>query len=55
MNYISIKGGNKSKQEKITSMVEFCIDKLMPKMNSLNIEVKPVSYQHLTQPPTPSV
>ena len=40
MNYISIKGGNKSKQEKITSMVEFCIDKLMPKMNSLNIEVK---------------
>lgn len=40
MNYISIKGGNKSKQDKIISMVEFCIDKLMPRMNSLNIDIK---------------
>jgi hypothetical protein len=40
MNYITIKGGNKSKQDKIISMVEFCIDKLMPRMNSLNIDIK---------------
>ena len=40
MNYISIKGGNKSKQDKIISMVEFCIEKLMPRMNCLNIDIK---------------
>lgn len=40
MNYISIKGGKKSQQDKIISMVEFCIKKLMPRMNSLNIDIK---------------
>jgi hypothetical protein len=43
MNYISIKGGKKSQQDKITSMVEFCIKKLMPRMNSLNIDIKVTS------------
>ena len=40
MNYIEITGGKKSQQDKIRTMVEFCIKKLMPRMKTLNIEVK---------------
>lgn len=40
MNYIEIIGGKKSQQDKIRTMVEFCIKKLMPRMQTLNIEVK---------------
>ena len=40
MNYIEIIGGKKSQQDKIRTMVEFCIKKLMPRMKTLNIEVK---------------
>ena len=40
MNYIEITGGKKSQQDKIRTMVEFCIKKLMPRMQTLNIEVK---------------
>lgn len=40
MNYIEIVGGKKSQQDKIRTMVEFCIKNLMPRMQTLNIEVK---------------
>lgn len=40
MNYIEIIGGKKSQQDKVRTMVEFCIKKLMPRMQTLNIEVK---------------
>lgn len=40
MNNIEITGGTLSQQEKVQSMVKYCIKKLMPRMQTLNIEVK---------------
>ena len=40
MNYIEVKGGTISQQEKVHSMVEYCINKLMPRMRTLEIEVQ---------------
>ena len=40
MNYIEITGGKERQREYARSMVEYCINKLMPRMKTLNIEVK---------------
>jgi hypothetical protein len=39
MNNISISGGTQSQRNKVQSMIEFCIEKLMPRMQTLDIEV----------------
>ena len=40
MNVIEIIGGTQSQRNYATSMVYFCIDMLMPRMQTLDIEVK---------------
>lgn len=40
MNYIEITGGKTRQQDYVRSMVEYCINKLMPRMKTLNIDVK---------------
>lgn len=40
MNEITVTGGTKSQREKVQSIAQFCIEKLMPKMKTLNIEIK---------------
>ena len=40
MNYIEITGGKERQRDYARSMVENCINKFMPRMNTLNIEVK---------------
>ena len=40
MNSIEVIGGTKSQQEKALSMAEYCIDKLMPRMSTLDIEIR---------------
>lgn len=39
MNNIEVRGGKAYQRKYVQSMVEFCIKKLMPRMNSLEIEV----------------
>jgi len=45
MNEIIVTGGTKSQREKVKSMAEFCIEKMMPKMKTLSIEIK---LKHIT-------
>ena len=40
MNHIEVLGGTQRQRNYVESMVQFCIDMLMPRMNSLDIEVK---------------
>ena len=40
MNYIEITGGKTRQQDYVRSMVEYCITKLMPRMKTLNVDVK---------------
>ena len=40
MNYIEITGGKTRQQDYARSMVEYCINKLMPRMKTLNVDVK---------------
>ena len=40
MNNIEVVGGTQSQRSKVESMVEFCIQKLMPRMQTLDIEVR---------------
>lgn len=40
MNNIEILGGRDYQREYVQSVVEFCIEKLMPRMKTLDIEVK---------------
>ena len=39
MNIVEVLGGTQSQRNYTTSMVHFCIDMLMPRMQTLNIEV----------------
>ena len=45
MNEIIVTGGTRSQREKVKSMAEFCIEKMMPKMKTLSIEIK---LKHIT-------
>lgn len=45
MNEIVVTGGTKSQREKVKSMAEFCIERMMPKMKTLSIEIK---LKHIT-------
>jgi len=40
MNTITIEGGNASQKDKVFSLTQFCIKKLMPRMRSLDINIK---------------
>ena len=40
MNYIEINGGKTRQQDYARSMVEYCINKLMPRMKTLNVDIK---------------
>jgi hypothetical protein len=40
MNTITIEGGNASQKDKAYSLTQFCIKKLMPRMRSLDINIK---------------
>jgi len=40
MNNILVTGGTESQRNKVQSMIEFCIEKMMPRMQTLDIEVK---------------
>ena len=40
MNSIEVTGGIKSQRDKVESMVEFCIQKLMPRMQTLEIDIR---------------
>jgi len=40
MNIITITGGTKSQRDKTESMIQFCIEMLMPRMRTLDINVK---------------
>ena len=40
MNNVDVIGANKSQSDKIESIVHFCIHKLMPRMQTLDIEVR---------------
>ena len=42
--FVDVVGGSKSQKTHVHKMVEFCVSKLMPKMNNLDITV------HLTKP-----
>ena len=42
--FVEVVGGSKSQKTHVHKMVEFCVSKLMPKMNNLDITV------HLTKP-----
>jgi len=39
MNEITVKGGTQSQRDKVKSIAQFCIEKLMPRMQTLNIEI----------------
>ena len=39
MNNILVTGGTESQRNKVQSMIEFCIEKMMPRMQTLDIEV----------------
>ena len=40
MNVVEVLGGTQSQRKYAESMVQFCIDTLMPRMTTLDIEVK---------------
>tara|TARA_A200000159_G_C7337569_1_gene345738 strand:+ start:2961 stop:3425 length:465 start_codon:yes stop_codon:yes gene_type:complete len=40
MNNIEVTGGIKSQRDKVESMVQFCIEKLMPRMQTLDIDIR---------------
>jgi len=40
MNYIEITGGKARQRDYARSMVEYCINKLMPRMKTLSVDVK---------------
>ena len=40
MNNVVVCGGSANKRKRVTSMVMFCIDKLLPRMKTLNITVE---------------
>ena len=40
MNFIDTIGGNKKQRELITDVAYFCVDKLMPRMKTLEIEIQ---------------
>jgi len=40
MNYVNVTGGKPYQKKRIESIVHFCIEKLMPRMQSLDITVK---------------
>ena len=40
MNVVEVLGGTQSQRNYAESMVQFCIDTLMPRMTTLDIEVK---------------
>ena len=40
MNFIDTIGGNKKQRELITDVAYFCVDRLMPRMKTLEIEIQ---------------
>ena len=40
MNFIDTIGGNKKQRELITDVAYFCVDRLMPRMKTLDIEIQ---------------
>jgi len=40
MNFIDTIGGNKKQRELITDVASFCVDRLMPRMKTLEIEIQ---------------
>ena len=40
MNYINVTGGKPYQRKRVKSVVQYCIDKLMPRMQTLDIEVR---------------
>ena len=40
MNYVNVSGGKPYQRKRVQEMVHYCINKLMPRMQTLDIEIK---------------
>ena len=40
MNYVNVSGGKPYQRKRVEDIVQYCINKLMPRMQTLDIEIK---------------